>query len=110
MDRLFRTPQSHIAAENYPENQVVLADDAVVDIVEAEQVSDYKLRLSFSDGTQRVVDFEPFLRASRNPMIRAYLEPNRVCKFQGRIRRAGMGRLWALLPDSRPLRESNLSL
>jgi hypothetical protein len=54
----------------------------VVDIVEAEQVSDYKLRLSFSDGTQRVVDFEPFLRSSRNPMIRAYLEPGRFANFR----------------------------
>ena len=82
MDRLFRTSQSHSASENYAENQVILPDDAVVDIVEAEQVSDYELRLSFSDGTQQVVDFEPFLRASRNPMIRGYLEPNRFANFR----------------------------
>jgi hypothetical protein len=82
MDRLLRTSQSHSAPENYPEDQVILPDDAVVDIVEAEQVSDYKLRLSFSDGTQQVVDVEPFLRGSRNPMIRAYLEPNRFANFR----------------------------
>ncbi len=60
---------------------MTLADDAVIDIVGAEQVSDYKLRLTFSDGKERLVDFEPFLRSSRNPLIRAYLEPNRFGNF-----------------------------
>jgi hypothetical protein len=52
---------------------VILSDEAVMDIVQAEQISDYKLKLYFSDGTERVRDFEPFLRRSRNPMICAYL-------------------------------------
>jgi Protein of unknown function (DUF2442) len=61
---------------------VTLADDTVIDIVGAEQVSNYKLRLTSSDGTERIVDFEPFLRSSRNPLIRAYLEPNRFADFK----------------------------
>lgn len=61
---------------------MTLPDDAVIDIVLAEQVSGYKLKLSFSDGTEHIVDFEPFLRTSRNPMIRAYLEPERFANFR----------------------------
>jgi len=44
------------------------------------RLSDYKVRLNFSDGAERVVDFEPFLSSSQNPMIRAYLDPQ---KFEG---------------------------
>jgi hypothetical protein len=82
MDRLLRTSQADSSAEDHAKDQVILADDAVIDIVRAEQVSDYKLKLCFSDGTERVIDFEPFLRASRNPMIRAYLEPSRFGNFR----------------------------
>jgi hypothetical protein len=52
---------------------VVLAENAVVDIIMAEYVADYKLRLKFSDDKERIVDFEPFLRNTLNPMIRKYL-------------------------------------
>ncbi len=55
---------------------------AVIDIVHAEQVSDYRLKLYFSDGAERIIDFEPFLRGSRNPMIRAYLDPEKFANFK----------------------------
>ena len=61
---------------------MTLADDAVIDIVGVEQLSGYKLRLAFSDGKERVIDFEPFLRNSRNPMIREYLEPQKFANFR----------------------------
>lgn len=82
MDRLFRTSQADRPPEDHAEDQVTLPHDAVIDIVRAEQLSGYSLKLSFSDGTERIVDFEPFLRASRNPMIRAYLEPERFANFR----------------------------
>jgi hypothetical protein len=61
---------------------MMLSEGAVIDIVRVEQVSDYKLKLSFSDGVERVIDFEPFLRRSRNPMIRAYLDPRKFADFR----------------------------
>jgi hypothetical protein len=61
---------------------LTLADEAVIDIVGVEQVSSYKLRLTFSEGTERIIDFEPFLKSSRNPMIRDYLEPLRFGTFR----------------------------
>ena len=54
-----------------------LSEDGVIEIIGAEHFADYKLKLRFRDGVERVIDFEPFLRSSRNPMIRAYLEGNR---------------------------------
>lgn len=52
-----------------------------INIVAAEQVGDYCLHLSFNDGTEQTVDFEPFLSLSRHPDIRAYLEPARFAAF-----------------------------
>lgn len=54
----------------------------VLEIIDAQQVSSYKLRLNFDDGKDQVVDFEPFLTASRNPAIRAYLDPQRFSQFR----------------------------
>lgn len=59
-----------------------LSEDAVIEIVRAEQISDYKLKLHFNDGMERIVDFEPFLRSSRNPMIREYLSPEKFASFR----------------------------
>lgn len=59
----------------------ILPKDAVIAITAAEFVSGYRLRLRFNDGKERVVDFEPFLRRSLNPMIRAYLDPAKFRQF-----------------------------
>ena len=37
-----------------------LPDDAVVDITAAERLGGYQLKLTFSDGAVRTIDFEPF--------------------------------------------------
>jgi Protein of unknown function (DUF2442) len=82
MDRLLRTAQTDRATEDYSEDQVILSEGAVIDILRVEQLSDYKLKLYFSDGIERIIDFEPFLQASRNPMIRAYLDPKKFANFK----------------------------
>jgi hypothetical protein len=60
---------------------MILSEGAVIEITSAESVADYTLRLRFSDGEERLVDFEPFLRGSLNPMIRAYLDPEKFKQF-----------------------------
>jgi hypothetical protein len=57
-----------------PENAIIFVD-------RAERVGDFKLRVAFNDGTQQVVDFGPFLRESRNPLIRTYLDPAAFARF-----------------------------
>jgi hypothetical protein len=34
------------------------------------------------EGRERLIDFEPFLKASRNPAIRAYLDPEKFSHFR----------------------------
>ena len=51
-----------------------------LEITEAGHVSGYKIRLTFNDGTERVMDFEPFLRKARNPDLTQYRQ---LRKFKG---------------------------
>lgn len=57
------------------------AKDAVIFIDRAELLGDFKICLTFNDSTQKTVDFGPFLRASRNPLIQAYLNPVAFARF-----------------------------
>ncbi|HXU36450.1 MAG TPA: DUF2442 domain-containing protein [Blastocatellia bacterium] len=61
---------------------MTVAEGAVIEIVQVERLSEYNLRLHFSDGATRVIDFEPFLSNSRNPLIRAYLDPKKFGDFR----------------------------
>jgi hypothetical protein len=61
---------------------MTLPDNAVIFVDRAEHAGDFKLHLFFNDGTDRVVDFGPFLHNSRNPLIRAYLDPARFARFR----------------------------
>ena len=47
----------------------------------ARHVSGYRLGLRFSDGHLSTVDFEPFLKNSAHPSIRAYLDLKRFKNF-----------------------------
>jgi hypothetical protein len=58
-----------------------LPESAVIFVERAEHAGDFSLRLGFSDGTQQIVDFGPFLRESRNPLIQAYLDPAAFARF-----------------------------
>lgn len=74
MDRLLRVTPGDTAPENYAQNTVTTEQAWIVDIEEANYIERYKLRLLFSDKSEKVVDFEPFLSNSLNPMIRKYLD------------------------------------
>jgi hypothetical protein len=43
-----------------------------LEITQARHLGDYRISLKFSDDTQRVMDFGPFLRKARNPEIMGY--------------------------------------
>jgi len=53
-----------------------------LEITEAEYVFGYKLRLTFNDGTVRVMDFEPFLRNTRNPDLTQYRQLRKFKSFR----------------------------
>ncbi len=52
-----------------------------LEIVQADYLSGYKIRLSFSDWLVRVMDFEPFLRKAMNPDITKYRQLRNFKKF-----------------------------
>ena len=52
-----------------------------LEIVRAEYLSGYKIRLAFNDGMVRVMDFEPFLRQAMNPDITKYRQLRNFKKF-----------------------------
>ena len=56
--------------------------EQVIDLKEAQCHQGYQLRLQFSDRTERLVDFEPFLGRSKHPQIQSYLNPDRFKQFQ----------------------------
>jgi len=42
----------------------------------------YKLKLSFNDGVEKMIDFGPFLSNSLNPLINKYLNMEEFKKFE----------------------------
>jgi len=45
----------------------------VISIISAEYIRDYKIKISFSDGIKRIIDFSEFLNGAKNPMTKKYL-------------------------------------
>ena len=52
-----------------------------IQIRNAIHMGKYKLKLIFSDGKKRIVNFEPFLKNSLHPEIRKYLKKERFKNF-----------------------------
>ena len=48
----------------------------VIEIIKAEYLTEYKIQFTFSDQTEKVIDFEPFLTTAKNPMSKKYLDVN----------------------------------
>ena len=55
--------------------------EKTVHVQAVHQVRAYRLRIEFSDGQTREVDFEPFLRNATHPGICRYLQPRRFQQF-----------------------------
>lgn len=55
---------------------------AILNIVAAEQVGDFRIRLQFNDGAEQTIDFKPFLTHALHPDIRAWLDPARFAIFR----------------------------
>jgi hypothetical protein len=47
----------------------------------AKYLSDYAIRIKFSDGNERVVDFKPFLSKTLHPSIKKYLDEKKFSNF-----------------------------
>jgi len=63
--------------EDYSDFQIDL-----IEIKTAKYIGDFAIRLFFSDGFNRLVDFKPFLETSLHPSIRKYLDESKFEQFQ----------------------------
>jgi Protein of unknown function (DUF2442) len=54
----------------------------IIEIVSAYYIGDFAIRLSFNDGTNRLVDFKPFLESSLHPSIQKYLNEKKFKEFK----------------------------
>ncbi|MBV5303091.1 MAG: DUF2442 domain-containing protein [Chlorobium sp.] len=50
-------------------------------IESAKYLSDYAIRIKFSDGDDKLVDFKPFLSKSLHPSIKKYLDEEMFSNF-----------------------------
>ncbi len=53
-----------------------------IEITFANYIGDYAIRIKFKDGTERLVDFKPFLNKSHHPSIKKYLKEDLFLKFK----------------------------
>lgn len=52
-----------------------------LEITAARYLNQYQIEFEFNDETKTVVDFEPFLKQAKNPMLKKYLDLNQFKNF-----------------------------
>ena len=53
-----------------------------IEVISANYIDDYAIRVSFNDGTEKLVDFKPFLFNALNPSIMKYRDESRFKQFK----------------------------
>lgn len=56
-------------------------DIAYIEITKARYLKDYQIEFEFNDETKTIIDFEPFLKQAKNPMLGKYLDLNHFKNF-----------------------------
>jgi len=54
----------------------------LIEVKSANNIGDYAIRVFFNDGSNRLVDFKPFLEASLHPSIHKYLNEALFTQFK----------------------------
>lgn len=66
-------------------------------VTEAEYIKDFKLKVTFSDGTTEHVDFQEFLEKNAHPQFNKYRDPRKFEKFQIERGNIVWGKEWDLI-------------
>ena len=53
-----------------------------MEIKSVRYIGDYAIRIFFSDGSDKLIDFKPFLESSVHPSIRKYLDETKFKEYQ----------------------------
>jgi hypothetical protein len=54
----------------------------IIEVISARYIGDYAIRIFFSNGLNKLVDFKPFLESSLHPSIRKYLDEEKLKDYQ----------------------------
>jgi hypothetical protein len=54
---------------------------AYIEITAARYLNKYKIEFEFNDNSKTAVDFEPFLKHAKNPMLKKYLDLKQFKNF-----------------------------
>lgn len=57
-------------------------DNNILEIVDAQYLGDFTLKVKFSDGMERIIDFKPFLLKAQHPAIKRYLNQQEFTDFK----------------------------
>lgn len=68
-----------------------------VSIVDAKYLSGYKIKLTFSDGVSRIVDFSPFLSTHSHPQYDKYKKQTLFKKYKLEMGNIVWGKNWDLV-------------
>ena len=68
-----------------------------ISIVNADYVKDYIVKLSFNDGTSKVIDFGTFLLKHNHPQFNSYKEISRFKTFRIENGNIVWGKNWDLI-------------
>jgi DUF971 family protein len=60
----------------------MIEDRKIINIEKVKYLGEYKLKLSFNDGVEQIIDFGPFLSNSLNPLINKYLDIEEFKKYE----------------------------
>jgi hypothetical protein len=56
--------------------------DDIIEIISAKYIGDYAIRIFFSNGINKLVDFKPFLESSLHQSIRKYLDEKKFKNYK----------------------------
>jgi len=54
----------------------------LIEIKSSRYIGDFAIRIYFSDGVNKLVDFRPFLESSLHPSISKYLDESKFKEYQ----------------------------
>ncbi len=74
----------------------------------AEYLNDYKLRISFSDGKEKVVDFSNYILNTNKPYLSKYKKPSYFKKFKIEQGNVVWGKDWDLIFPIQQLYEGSI--
>jgi hypothetical protein len=63
-------------------DQTLKSPTELLEVTKATYLGDFVIRITFSDGTEKAVDFKSFLHGNRHPIYEKYLHERQFKEFR----------------------------